>query len=213
MRTRRHFLTLTFGAILGESALHALSPALRRVWAAGRRMLSRETRPETLIGENPADLDTRDLAVTPLDRFGTMGDTDRAVNLDGWRLEVGGQVKRPLSLTYAQLAVLSAIERQVLLICPGVFANHGRWRGVSIKALLEQADFERTTARVSIESKTGNTARFSMADILSDKVFLAYEVNGQPLPKKHGSPLRAVAEDHYGSEWVKYVDKISVERT
>ena len=51
-----------------------------------------------------------------------------------------------------------------------------------------------------------------MADILSDKVFLAYEVNGKALPRKHGFPLRVVAEDHYGSEWVKYVDKITVER-
>ncbi len=212
MRTRRHFLTLTFAGILVESVRHACSPVLQRVWAAGRRMLSKETRRESLIHENPAALDTRDLALTPLDQFGTMGDTDRIVNLDTWRLEVSGQVKRPISLTYIQLAALPAIERPVLLICPGVFANHGRWRGISIRGVLEQADFDRAAASVSIESKTGNSARFPMAEVLSDKVFLAYEVNGQPLPRKHGFPLRVVADDHYGSEWVKYVDRVSVER-
>ena len=214
MKTQRHFLIFTLGAVLGEiPLLHGFFPTIQRVWAASRKVLSRDTTRESLIHENPAALDTKDLAMTPLEQFGTMGPTDRTVNLDTWRLEVSGQVKRPLSLQYSRLTALPTIERQVLLICPGVFVNHGRWKGVSVKGLLEQADFERTAARVSIESKAGKTARFPVADILSDKVFLAYEVNGKALPRKHGFPLRVVAEDHYGSEWVKYVDKITVERS
>jgi sulfoxide reductase catalytic subunit YedY len=212
MRTRRRFLTLTLGGILGESLLRPVLPGLGRVWAAARKVLGKETRRESLIHENPAALDTRDLPVTPLEQFQTMGTTDHAVNLDVWRLEVSGQVRRPLSLTYATLTALPAVERDVLLICPGVFANHGRWRGVSIKGLLEQAEIERGASTVTIQSRTGSEARLPMADILSDKAFLAYEVNGQTLPRKHGFPLRLVAEDHYGSEWVKYVDSISVDR-
>ena len=50
--------------------------------------------------------------------------------------------------------------------------------------------------------------RFPIADIRSNKVFLAYAVNGEKLPQKHGFPLRIVAEDYYGSDWVKYVYKI-----
>ncbi|MBW2515672.1 MAG: molybdopterin-dependent oxidoreductase, partial [Deltaproteobacteria bacterium] len=42
----------------------------------------------------------------------------------------------------------------------------------------------------------------------SDKVFLAYEVNGEKLPVRHGFPLRIVAEDYYGDDWVKYVYRI-----
>ncbi|RPJ09258.1 MAG: hypothetical protein EHM36_04490 [Deltaproteobacteria bacterium] len=34
--------------------------------------------------------------------------------------------------------------------------------------------------------------------------------NGEPLPRKHGFPLRLVFEDAYGSDWVKYVDELSV---
>jgi sulfoxide reductase catalytic subunit YedY len=40
------------------------------------------------------------------------------------------------------------------------------------------------------------------------KIFLAYRVNGQELPKKHGFPLRLVYEDAYGSEWIKYVEEM-----
>jgi len=46
----------------------------------------------------------------------------------------------------------------------------------------------------------------------SDKVFLAYEVNGKPLPQRHGFPLRAVAEDSFGYDWVKYVYKVEVNK-
>jgi len=167
-----------------------------------------------LIHENPAAVDTANLEITPLEDFGTMGPTDWVVNLDTWRLEVSGQVKRPLSLTYSQLTALPAIERAVLLICPGFFANHGRWKGVSIKWLLQQADFDPTATRVRIEEKRGGkTARYPLADVLSDKVFLAYQVNGKALPRRHGYPLRVVAEGYYGSEWVKYVDKITIEGT
>lgn len=47
--------------------------------------------------------------------------------------------------------------------------------------------------------------------VLSNKVFLAYAVNGKPLPQKHGFPLRVVAEEHYGFNWIKYVHKITIE--
>jgi sulfoxide reductase catalytic subunit YedY len=142
-----------------------------------------------------------------------MGPTDRAVDLATWRLDVSGKVTRPLRLTYSQLTALPPIEREVLLICPGFFANHGRWRGCSIRGLLQQADFDRTAAGVLIEANGRKAARFPLADILSDKIFLAYQVNGTALPRKHGFPLRVVAEDYYGSDWVKYVEKITVERT
>ncbi len=42
------------------------------------------------------------------------------------------------------------------------------------------------------------------------KVFLAYRVNDATLPRKHGFPLRLVLEDHYGYEWVKYVEGVEV---
>jgi sulfoxide reductase catalytic subunit YedY len=54
--------------------------------------------------------------------------------------------------------------------------------------------------------------RFEMAEIENDKLFLAYAVNGVPLPQKHGYPLRLVAEDHYGSRWAKYVEKIEIQK-
>ncbi len=54
--------------------------------------------------------------------------------------------------------------------------------------------------------------RFPITEIVSNQVFLAYQVNGQVLPRKHGFPLRAVVEDHYGSEWIKFVHRIEAHK-
>ncbi len=41
--------------------------------------------------------------------FETMGLTDREVNPDTWRLEVTGEVKKPLNITYSQLTAMPAV--------------------------------------------------------------------------------------------------------
>ena len=145
-----------------------------------------------------------------------MGISDHKVNLDKWRLEVTGRVKRPFRLTYAEILGLPSIEKNVLLICPGFFANHGRWKGISMKALLEKAAVEKDATHVIFSGPKGpyeKVERFPIEDLLPNKVFLAYGVNGQALPKKHGFPLRVVARDYYGDEWVKYVYKMTLEKS
>jgi sulfoxide reductase catalytic subunit YedY len=189
---------------------------VRKVVAKTKKIiLPKDTKTESLIGKNPADLDTRNLPITPLKDFGVMGPDDLEVDLGTWRLKVDGHVGRPLSLTYDQMTALPPIERDVLLICPGVFANYGRWRGVSIGELLKMAQVEEGVTHVTVRGPEGTfekTERFPMTDILSDKVFLAYEVNGEKLPVRHGFPLRLVAENYYGYEWVKYVYRVTVEK-
>jgi sulfoxide reductase catalytic subunit YedY len=164
---------------------------------------------------DPAQLDTRNLAPTPLKDFETMGDTGYTVNLDTWRLEVAGRVGTPLSLTYSQIVDLSPFERDVLLICPGFFAYVGRWKGISLRTLIEKAQMLKDVTHVTLSATRaagGNKEKFPIADILSDKVFLAFGVNGQALPKKHGFPLRVVAEGYHGSVWVKYVNRVMLEK-
>jgi DMSO/TMAO reductase YedYZ molybdopterin-dependent catalytic subunit len=212
MQTRRHFARLAFASVFVGSTLLTVSPWTQRLWAATRKVLMPGTDRKKLIREDPAQLDASGLEVTPLEQFETMGATDRVLDVATWRLEITGNVAAPVSLTYAQLTAFLPVERSVLLICPGFFAFHGRWKGFSLQSVLQQAKLDRTASRVTFEEAAGKTATFPVADVLSGKVFLAYQVNGVPLPRKHGFPLRVVAEDSYGSEWVKYVSKVRVEK-
>ena len=218
MEKRRHFLKFTFRYFTGMGIL--LSPffqTVRRVYAKAQLIiLPKDTDRKKLRNMNPARLDIRNLEPTLLKDFETMGDTGYTVNLDTWRLEVAGRVGTPLSLTYSQIVNLSPFERNVLLICPGFFSYVGRWKGISMKMLIEQAQMLKDVTHVTLSTTRaagGNEEKFPIADILSDKVFLAFGVNGQALPKKHGFPLRVVAEGYHGSVWVKYVNRVVFDKT
>jgi DMSO/TMAO reductase YedYZ molybdopterin-dependent catalytic subunit len=188
---------------------------LQLAWGEAKRtVLSPGTSRESLIQRNPAELDARNLEITPLDSFGVMGLSDHQVDLVQWVLDVDGHVESPIRLSYAELRALPSVEREVLLICPGVFANQGRWKGVSIRLLLEKAQAREGVSHVQIrgpETSHAKTVSCPIADVRSDRVFLAYEVNGQPLPVRHGYPLRLVAEGYYGYDWVKYVSMLTAE--
>jgi DMSO/TMAO reductase YedYZ molybdopterin-dependent catalytic subunit len=41
-------------------------------------------------------------------------------------------------------------------------------------------------------------------------VMLAYEMDGKPLTRDHGSPLRLVIPDMYGYKGVKWLDRINL---
>jgi sulfoxide reductase catalytic subunit YedY len=217
MEKRREFLKFLVGsAAWAGTGLGSLFSMAKWVLAeTGRIILPKGTPRESLIDKNPAQLDAGNLEVTPLENFGTMGLTDYSVSLEKWNLEVDGCVGKPLSLTYEEIKSLPSVERKVLMICPGFFANQGIWKGLSLGALLKAAQAEEGVTHVTVRGPDGkyeNTQRYPLQDILSNKVFLAYQVNGKALPQKHGFPLRTVAEGYYGYDWVKYVYRITVER-
>jgi sulfoxide reductase catalytic subunit YedY len=217
MNKRRHFIKISIGFLASIGTL--LSPLFSAVqWAyagAKKTILPKGTKIESLVHRNPNSLDTKNLETTPLEDFGTMGTSDYEVDLGEWRLEVGGHLTNALRITYSEILDLPSVEKEVLLICPGIFANHGRWKGISMKALLDKVGPKSGVSHVAFSGPRGShkkVEQFPIEDVLSDRVFLAYEVNSKPLPKKHGFPLRVVAEGYYGDEWVKYVYKMYLKK-
>jgi len=213
MKTRRQFIKSTIAFLSGLGVFFStLGGWLTKAYAQTKRiLLPKGTDLSTLSNKNPAELDTRNLELRPLREFEIMGLSDHEVNLKSWRLIIEGNVAEPTRLTYSQLVELPSIERKVLLICPGFFANHGSWKGVSLMTVLNLAGMKADTTHIAVfgpEGRYEKAEQFPVADIHTDKVFLAYEVNGEKLPQKHGFPLRIVAEDYYGDDWVKYVYRI-----
>ena len=214
MENRRQFIKMIMGFLSWIGLIFGpVFNGIRVVLAKAKKIiLPKGTRMDTLINKNPANLDTRNLDLTPVEAFETMGLKNHPVNLNTWRLEIGGHVRRPLKLTYNEILKMPSIERNVLLICPGVFAYHAHWKGISVAKLLEMANMISGVTHVFFSGPNGTyekSERFPIEDILLDKVFLAYRVNDSVLPKKHGFPLRVVAEGYYGGDWVKYVYRVN----
>jgi sulfoxide reductase catalytic subunit YedY len=180
------------------------------LWAQAKKILPKGFKREELKNMNPAEIDNRNLEIDPLNQFGTMGPTDLDIDLKSYRLKITGAVKRPLSLSYDQILKYPSLTEVVLLICPGFFANNGRWTGVSLRFLLQEAQVNKEVKYLDIRGAYEKGLRIPLKDIDGKRIFLAYRVNGETLPQKHGFPLRLVYEDAYGYDWVKYVDEIVV---
>jgi sulfoxide reductase catalytic subunit YedY len=178
--SRRHFIKKILLLFAGNGLfIRSHSLFVQRAWAKTKRtLLPKNTKISSLINRHPAQLDTNNLEVIPIEKFKTMGMTDHKVDLKQWRLQVTGAVQHSLELTYTQLLELPTIERNVLLICPGVFTNHGRWKGISVMELLNMAGAQQGITQVSFRGPAGRHSkrkRLAFNEIASKTiVFLKY---------------------------------------
>ncbi len=177
----------------------------------------------------------RDAYLTPTEQFFTVVHYGRpAVDARDWRLEVGGLVERPLTLTLDELRARPRREVVFTLECSG---NHGfpwsggligtaRWAGTPLAPLLAEAGVREGGIEVvfwgadaGAEDVRGITmpqhfARsMSLADATDASVLLCDEMNGVPLPPDHGAPLRLIAPGWYGVANVKWLTRIEVRDT
>ena len=211
MWTRRKFLRkslwISFGGFLLSSSLWNF---VSNSWAKAKQLLPKGFSKNQLKEMNPAEIDSRNLEVDSLNQFGTMGPTDVAIDSKTYRLKITGKVGRPLSLSYDEILKYPSVTETVLLICPGFFANNGRWTGVNLKSLLQEAQIKKEAQYIDIVGAHEKRVRIPLKALDQKRIFLAYRVNNETLPQKHGFPLRLVYEDAYGYDWVKYVDEIVV---
>lgn len=137
------------------------------------------------------------------------------VDLDGWTLQITGKVERPLRLTYSDLLSRPAVEKVVTLECidnevAGELISNALWKGVTLKSLLQEARPLPTAQDVAMFGAEAYSDGITLDRAMNYDVFLAYQMNGAPLPKEHGYPLRAVVPGLYGIKNVKWLTKIEL---
>jgi sulfite oxidase len=179
--------------------------------------------------------------VTPNDLFFTRNHgAVPLINGDGYRLEIGGMVDRPLQLDLETLR--TAMPRRsaaVTLACAGLRrdelqayrpipgevgwgaepVSNGVWTGVPLRDVLLAAGVRSTAAHVEFAgqdevTRHGETFGFGgsipLEKAMSNEVLLAFDLNGEPLPAAHGFPLRAVVPGCIGARSVKWLSSITV---
>ena len=123
-----------------------------------------------------------------------------------WRLRVTGRVARPLSLDYA------ALRREATLVATvdctgGVYATR-EWSGLRAGPLLDAAGVAPDATAVWFISTTGY--RWPLPLDEARRALLATHVGGEPLAHAHGFPLRLVAPERRGFQWIKWLTAIEV---
>ena len=132
------------------------------------------------------------------------------VDLATYRLRLTGAVDHPLDLTYEQIRCLPTVQASTSLICPGFFEDHATWTGTPIAEVLALAKVQKGAQFVESVSVDGHTSSLPLEQAIDRANFLAYQWEGQPLPRLHGFPVRVVAPGVQGSSWAKWVVEISV---
>jgi DMSO/TMAO reductase YedYZ molybdopterin-dependent catalytic subunit len=157
------------------------------------------------------------LAITPNDRFYsvTKNVVDPRVDPAGWRLTLGGNVDRPTTWSLADLQAMPRAEQETTLMCisnyvgGGLISNAG-WAGIPLTILLDAAGPRSGTVKVLLHGADGYTDTIPLAKALDGTCFVAYEMNGQPLPGLHGGPVRLLIPGLFGEKSVKWLTGIDL---
>jgi DMSO/TMAO reductase YedYZ molybdopterin-dependent catalytic subunit len=131
-----------------------------------------------------------------------------------YRLTVDGLVERPLSLSFADVAALPQSEETRDFHCVTGWTVHGvRWGGVRPAEILRMARPHPEARYVRFHSlerpyvDTLSLQQFSLPDVL-----LAHRMDGRPLAREHGAPIRLVIPQMYGYKNVKWLGRLEFVR-
>jgi DMSO/TMAO reductase YedYZ molybdopterin-dependent catalytic subunit len=133
------------------------------------------------------------------------------LDLATYRLRVSGLVDHPLELTYDEIRCLPRLQDRPLLVCPDTFEDRATWAGASLREVLKLAGVQAGAQQVQFVAADGYKVTLSLERALQPTNFLAYEWEGEPLPRLHGFPLRVVLPDEVGAYWVKWLVEIHVQ--
>jgi DMSO/TMAO reductase YedYZ molybdopterin-dependent catalytic subunit len=129
-----------------------------------------------------------------------------------WRLEIGGLVRRPQSISYDQLLALPRSHQVSTFHCvTGWTVKDVRWSGVRFQHLLDLAEplpAAKAIRFVSAEEPYNDS--LTLQQTLMPDVMLAVSLDGQPLSRPHGAPARVVIPEMYGYKGVKWLNRIEL---
>ncbi len=239
--SRRDFLK-TAGVVTAMTALGEIPAEL--LAAVDRQHLVRfpEKTDMILLTSRPPQLETpfhyfREL-ITPNEAVFVrwhISQIPTSVDLNEWRLKVGGNTEKELQLSMDDLKKFEKVTYTAVIQCSGnsrsLFDPHvpgGQWKngamgnvtwgGARLKDILNQAGIKEGSVDVSFDGLDGPPLP-SVPDFVKslpvdkateDDVIVAYEMNGKSLPMLNGFPARLIVPGWFATYWVKSLSTITV---
>jgi DMSO/TMAO reductase YedYZ molybdopterin-dependent catalytic subunit len=203
---RRHFL-----ALLGAAASSVIPYSFYRYLESGFDSEQVGVRDYLNAGPNAA----LELLTPNSDFYITTSRNTPVVDSRKWTLSLDGLVERPLRFDYGEMLAQPKYETVMTLECisnpvGGKYLGNARWRGTLLKPLLERAGV-RPNAKFAIShGAEGYTTAIPVERMLSPLNFLAWEMNGEPLPRAHGYPVRVFFPGKYGMKQPKWLTRIEL---
>jgi DMSO/TMAO reductase YedYZ molybdopterin-dependent catalytic subunit len=146
-----------------------------------------------------------------------------SIDLDEWRLAVGGHVEHPFTLTWQEFIALPQVEDVSDFHCVTTWSRYNNhWRGVRFSTIAERAVPKADAAYVlctgyDVEplSSEAYTTNLPLARAVEDDVLLVHTWEKQPLPREHGGPCRMITPKLYawkGAKWIRSIEFLASDR-
>ncbi len=240
--SRRSFLK-TAGALTATAALGGIPAIPSGLFASDRRLAKFPEKTDLiLLTSRPPQLETPipyfKQYITPNDALFVrwhISNIPTLVDLNKWRLEVGGNTEKKLHLSMEDLKKLEKVTYTAVIQCSG----NGRslfeprvaggqwengamgnvtWTGARLKDILAMAGMKAGSVDVSFDgldepplpSVPDFVKSLSVDKATEEDIIVAYEMNGAPLPILNGFPARLVVPGWYATYWVKSLSTITV---
>jgi DMSO/TMAO reductase YedYZ molybdopterin-dependent catalytic subunit len=167
-------------------------------------------------------------AVTPTEKFYIRTRASELLpDSANWQVKLGGLVERPVGLAIESLKKTAKPMGAHLMECAGNvrqarfgLLSVGNWAGIPVSEILDRVKAKSAATRILVsgfdryahESRTsvpGASWIFTREQLEKMGAFLATELNGQPLARDHGAPVRLVVPGWYGCTCIKWLDEIT----
>lgn len=182
------------------------------------------------------DIRTIDGMLTPKDRFFAIQHFDRPqVDAATYKLKISGLVKSPMQLTLADVKAMKPVDLINGYECSGNsgrsfqgLSSCGKFTGVRLSDVLKRvgvhdkarevvffgtdhgaADVQFRQQTYKLDQQFGRS--IDLRDAMSPDPILAWHLNGEPLTRENGFPLRLVIPGRYGVSNVKWLAEIRVQ--
>src|SRR3984885_5315037 len=233
------------GAVGGSSFASFAADTVTIPFENGERPIVKYPQKRPMIGltSRPPQLETpfavfNENVITPNDAFFVryhLADVPLDIDPDKFSVEIKGKVDKPVKLSIADIRKMPTVELVAVNQCSGNSRGffmprvaggqlgngamgNARWKGVSLKAVLDRAGVQPGAKQVVLQGldkpvipATPDFAKALDLDHARDgEVMLAWAMNGAELPWLNGFPLRVVVPGYYGTYWMKHCNQITV---
>jgi DMSO/TMAO reductase YedYZ molybdopterin-dependent catalytic subunit len=129
---------------------------------------------------------------------------------DRWRLAVDGLVETPLSLSWEDLLALPQVDLDADFHCvTGWSIMDVRFRGVRLETVAALARPAAEATHLMTYGYDGYSANLPIEEAIKEDVLLVHAIEGQPLARERGGPVRVVTPQLWawkGAKWVKRIE-------
>lgn len=132
------------------------------------------------------------------------------IPLDRWKLTLDGAVEHPTHLSWQEFLALPQTEDTSDFHCVTTWSKLDmNWKGVRLLDLAALAVPMDTATHILCYGSDGYTTNVSLEEALKPDVLLVHTIEGKPLPREHGGPVRMITPQLYawkGSKWIERIE-------